>query len=152
MAIGNDRLFQALCEKVLNRPDLMQDDKFAVNTARVHHRDELMALLQTIFSGNTRAYWLGNLLDAGLPAGAVRTVEESLTSPEVAERGMLVDVPHPTIENLRLVKSPIRFSHTSVAVPTAPPRLGQHTERVLQEQLGYDGSAIEQLRQNQAIR
>lgn len=152
MAAGNDRLFQALCENVINRPDLVQNSDYATNDARVRHREALMAELTAIFAGNIRAYWLGHMLDAGLPAGAVRTVAESLSAPEVAERGMLTQVPHPTAETLRLVKSPIRFSQTPVNEPTAPPLLGQHTETVLRNVLGYDAARIEHLRRERAIR
>ncbi len=152
MALGNDRLFQILCDKVINRPDLAQNSDYVTNGARVRNREALMAELRVIFAENTRAHWLGHMLDAGLPAGAVRTVSESLSAPEVAERGMLTQVSHPTAGTLRLVKSPIRFSHTPVNEPTAPPLLGQHTEMVLQEVLGYDAARIEHLRREQAIR
>ncbi len=151
MAVGNDRLFRALCENVINRPDLAQNSDYATNDARVRNRGALMMELSAIFAGNTRAHWLGHLLEAGLPAGAVRTVSESLGAPEVAERGMLTQVSHPTAGTLRLVKSPIRFSQTPVNEPTAPPLLGQHTETVLRNVLGYDTARIEQLRREQAI-
>lgn len=152
LALGNDRLFQMLCENVIDRPDLLQHSDYATNTARVAHRESLMAELSAIFATNTRAHWLGRMLDAGLPAGAVRTVSESLNAPEVAERGMLTNVPHPTASTVRLVKSPVRFSQTPVTAPSAPPLLGQHTETVLQTILGYDAARIEHLRQECAIR
>lgn len=152
MALGNDRLFQILCDKVINRPDLAQNRDYATNAARVENREALMTELDAVFADNTRAHWLGHMLDAGLPAGAVRTVSESLNAPEVAERGMLTQVPHPTAGTLRLVKSPIRFSHTPVNEPTAPPLLGQHTEAVLRHILSYDAARIAYLRRERAIR
>lgn len=151
LALGNDRLFQALCEHVIQRPDIAQEAHYATNTARVEHREELMALLNDIFANDTRENWLRKMLDAGLPAGAVRTVSEALTAPDVLARGMMTSVSHPTAETVRLINSPIRFSETPVAQPTPPPLLGQHTDEVLGELLGYDGATIEGLRQANVI-
>jgi crotonobetainyl-CoA:carnitine CoA-transferase CaiB-like acyl-CoA transferase len=150
-ALANDRLFAALCDKVLQRPDIIANPQFATNEARVANRDALMALLKTIFEADTREHWLAKLIDAGLPAGAVRTVAENLTAPEVQARGMLTSVPHPTAQTLRLVKSPVRFSDAPLADPVAPPLLGQHTEAVLQELLGYDRETIQNLRDTKVI-
>ena len=151
MALANDRLFATLCEKVIDRPDIVQDAKFTTNTARVTNREALMDLLNAVFARDTRENWLRQLMDAGLPAGAVRTVAESLSAPEVLARGMLTRVPHPTAQTLRLVNSPVRFSETPVTTPVAPPLLGQHTEAVLQELLSYDWEAIQRLREAKVI-
>ena len=151
MALANDRLFATLCEKVIDRPDIVQDAKFTTNTARVTNREALMDLLNAVFARDTRENWLRQLMDAGLPAGAVRTVAESLSAPEVLARGMLTRVPHPTAQTLRLVNSPVRFSETPVTAPVAPPLLGQHTEAVLQGLLSYDWEAIQRLREAKVI-
>jgi crotonobetainyl-CoA:carnitine CoA-transferase CaiB-like acyl-CoA transferase len=151
MAVANDRLFTTLCEKVLQRPDIIADPQFATNADRVVNRDALMALLNTIFATDTRENWLAKMIDSGLPAGAVRTIAENLTAPEVQARGMLTSVPHPTAQTLRLVKSPVRFSDSPLTDPAAPPLLGQHTAIVLQELLGYDREAIQHLRDTKVI-
>ena len=152
LALANDRLFKVLCETVLQRPDLVQDVKFASNPARVANRDELMALLRPLFAHDTRENWLHRLQEAGLPAGAIRTISENLTSRDVADRNLVAHVPHPTAETVELVNSPVNFSATPVATPVVPPLLGQHTDEVLQDVLGYDQTQLDQLRQHQAIR
>jgi crotonobetainyl-CoA:carnitine CoA-transferase CaiB-like acyl-CoA transferase len=151
MAVANDRLFTILCEQVLQQPDIIANPLFASNTARVVNREALMNVLKTIFATDTRENWLDKLIAAGLPAGAVRTVAENLNAPEVQARGLLTDVLHPTAQTLQLVKSPIRFSDTPLSDPVAPPLLGQHTEAVLQELLGYDQEALQNLRDTRVI-
>ena len=152
LALANDRLFKVLCESVLQRPDIVQDAKFASNPARVANRDELMSLLRPLFADDTRENWLWRLQEAGLPSGAVRTISENLTSQDVADRNLVAHVPHPTAETVELVNSPLNLSATPVADPVAPPLLGQHTDEVLQDLLGYDQDQLDQLRQHQAIR
>jgi crotonobetainyl-CoA:carnitine CoA-transferase CaiB-like acyl-CoA transferase len=152
LACGTDRLFQALCREVLGRPDMAEDPRFADNAARAAHRDALFAHLEETFASDTCERWLERLEAAGLPAGAVRTVAEALESPEVAARGMLAEVEHPTAGALRLVASPLRLSDTPVVKPAAPPLLGQHTEEVLREVLGLDEPRLAALRQTGVIR
>jgi crotonobetainyl-CoA:carnitine CoA-transferase CaiB-like acyl-CoA transferase len=97
-------------------------------------------------------HWLGKLGAAGLPAGPVRSVSEALESSEARERGMVAHVKHPTAGDLRIVGSPYRLSATQVETPTAPPLLGQHTEDVLRDLLGYDKTRIADLRDAKVIR
>ena len=151
LAAANDRLFRALCDQVVQRPDLAEDARFATNATRVANRETLMAELRAIFAGDTREVWLQKLLAAGLPAGAVRTVAENVHSPEIQERGLLAHLPHPTAETVRLVNSPLRLSATPVVTPVAPPTLGQHTDDVLGTVLGYDAAKIAQLRQDKVV-
>ena len=89
---------------------------------------------------------------AGVPGGSVRTVAEALNAPETAARGMVATMPHPTIGDLRLVASPIKYSETPVADPVAPPLLGEHTDEVLSGLLDMSEGEIGALRDNGVIR
>jgi crotonobetainyl-CoA:carnitine CoA-transferase CaiB-like acyl-CoA transferase len=152
LAIGNDRLFATLCREVLERPDLLQDPRLVSNSTRLAHRREVNALLAEHFATQPRQHWLDRMREAGIPAGAVRSVPEAVESPEVAGRGMLATVPHPTAGDLRLIRSPLRLSDTPVAEPTAPPTLGQHTDEVLSGLLGLDAVRLAALRKAGVIR
>jgi len=152
VAVGNDRQFALLCERLLNLPDLVSDPKFATNAARVVNRDELIAILGPIFLTRTAEEWLAELQKAGIPSGAVRTVKQGLHAPETAARGMVQTVDHPTIGDLSLVASPLKLSRTPVVDPRAPPLLGQHSLEVLRDILGYDETTIAAIRASGAVK
>ncbi|MGE0715617.1 MAG: CaiB/BaiF CoA transferase family protein [Alphaproteobacteria bacterium] len=151
LACGNDLQYRALCAHVLARPDLATDPRFARNVDRVSHRTTLVALLQEIFRTATTAEWFAKAQAAGVPAGIVRDVPQVLSAPEVHARGMVARVEHPTIGALDIVASPLRLSDTPVVVPTPPPTLGQHTDQVLRDVLGYPADRIAALRAEGAV-
>lgn len=136
LAVGNDRQFKALCETVLDRPDLAADQRFVTNAERIRHRDALIPLLSEVLRTRPAAYWKERLSSTGIPIGAVRTVGQALASPEAQARHMVATVTHPTIGELKLPASPLKLSGTPVRYPSAPPLLGEHTAEVLRELLG----------------
>ena len=134
ITVGNEKQFEALCN-VIGKPDLCQDARFATNSTRVEHRDELVALLQPVFPSRTVAEWLA-LLEDELPCGPVHTLDKVFAEPQVEAREMLVTMEHPSIGDLPLVGSPLKFSQTPVTYRLPPPRLGEHTDEILREVLG----------------
>lgn len=87
LAAGSDRQFALLCA-VLGLEGLAGDPRFARNTARVARRQELAALLAPAAAALPRAELLRRLELAGVPAGAVNTVDQALGT-EVARRMVL---------------------------------------------------------------
>jgi crotonobetainyl-CoA:carnitine CoA-transferase CaiB-like acyl-CoA transferase len=145
LAVGNDAQFRAFAE-VVGEPGWSNDPRFATNPARVVHRDALLAMIRERFAGRTVAQWLAALEAAGVPAGPVRSVPEALDSPEARERGMI-----DRASGVPMVAPVPRLSATPARVDSAPPRLGEHTEAVLAELLGYDAERIAALRAAGAI-
>ena len=145
LAVGNDAQFRALCG-VLLEPGWAEDSRFATNPARVTHREALLPMLRERFARKTVTEWIASLEAAGIPAGPVRTVSEALACAETVERGMVVSVGGvPTVAPVpKLNKTPAR------ATP-APRRVGEHTDAVLAELLGYDAPRIAALRESGAI-
>ena len=152
LSVTNDRLFDKLCRDVLSRPELLDDPRFADNPTRAANREVLSALLGEIFAGGERDDWLAKFDAAGLPSGAVRQVSEAAESPEIAARGMVATVDHPTAGALRVVASPHKLSDTPAAAPSPPPLLGEHTEPLMRGLLGYDDGRIAALREDNTIR
>ncbi|MBI2586487.1 MAG: CoA transferase [Rhodospirillales bacterium] len=136
LAVANNRQFKTLC-RVLGLDRLPDDARFATNSLRVENRAALAPLLTAVFATKGRDHWLERLRGAGLPAGAIRTVDEVLESPEIAARGMVQEVAHPTLGTARLVASPLKLSGTPVREPMHPPTLGEHTVEVLTDVLGW---------------
>lgn len=123
LAIGANRQFRKLC-KVMGHPELADDPRYATNPARVENRETLYDVLEATFLSKTRDAWLAVLHAEGLPAGAIRTVDQVMEAPELAERGIVVTVEHETVGPMRLVASPIKLSKTPARVYFAPRPLG----------------------------
>ena len=149
VALSNDRIFNRFCREIINRPEIIEDPRFADGKARAENREEIHALLADIFAGDTRENWLVKM--RAFPVGPVRTVGEALESEEIAASGLLKTVEHPTAGSVRLVGSPYRFSRTPVRSPSAPPLLGADTDAVLNEILGFDETRIAKLREEKII-
>lgn len=147
LACANNRQFRDLCNAVVDRPDLPGDPRFATNTLRVTNRAALVAILAAAFAQRRCDEVVAACAAVNVPAGRVRTVEEALASPEVAERGMLY-----AVDGFRSTGSPLHFSATPVRSPSAPPALGEHSDAILRSVLGYGDEQLRELRAAGVIR
>jgi crotonobetainyl-CoA:carnitine CoA-transferase CaiB-like acyl-CoA transferase len=143
VAAPNDGLWRRLCE-ACEHPQLGADERFATNSGRVAHREEVVRALAEIFRTRGAEEWLTRLEAHGVPAGKVRGVHEALEAAAAAGDPATVVVDHPTIGELELVRSPIRLDPGGPgprpglgAATQAPPLLGEHTVQVLSE-IGVD--------------
>ncbi|MGD9902674.1 MAG: CaiB/BaiF CoA transferase family protein [Vicinamibacterales bacterium] len=150
LAVGNDALWQAFC-RAADLPDLAADPRFASNAGRLEHYAALKPRLDAAFRSRTRADWSARLLAAGVPCGAVRTVEEVFADPQTAARGMVQRVTHATLGEVAVTGVPVKLSDTPGEVRLPPPVLGQHTAAVMAE-LGYDRATIAELAAAGAVR
>ncbi len=136
IACANDRTWQRMAAQALARPDLAEHPHYARIADRNARYAELMPLLDEILRTQSREVWLARLREAGVPAGAVNKVSEAFDGPEIAARGMLTQVPHPTIGTVPNVALSFKLADTPLRAPVAAPLLGQHSRDVLTE-LGY---------------
>jgi formyl-CoA transferase/CoA:oxalate CoA-transferase len=132
LAVGNDDQFRRFCG-VLGRPALGTDARFATNPDRVRNYDALRAELGPLLSRWTRGDLLKALTAAGVPSGAVRSVTEALADPQLAAREMIVPLDHVSAGTIRVVGTPVKLSETPASIRTPPPKLGQHTQKILRE-------------------
>lgn len=136
LAAGNDKLFRITCS-VLERPDLADDLRFATNSARVEHRDELVGLMSALFERRPLSHWLEALEARGVPCAPVRRLDEVFASREGA--AMIEEVQDPVRGLLRLVANPILFESQGgpdgrrPATRLPPPLLGEHDGEVRDE-------------------
>ncbi|SFJ31178.1 CaiB/BaiF CoA transferase family protein [Bradyrhizobium sp. cf659] len=142
---GNDKIFQRLMAQVIDRADLAEAEIYATGPDRIRRRDELFAILGEAFARQPWSYWQARMRVAGVPCGQVRTVGEAIRSPEARERGIVTRIPHEKLGWIPNVTLPIRYSGTPIVDPVAAPAVGQHTESVLRELLGYDDSRLGRL-------
>jgi crotonobetainyl-CoA:carnitine CoA-transferase CaiB-like acyl-CoA transferase len=127
VAVGNDAQFRVFT-RILGRPELADDPRFATNPARVEHRDELAAALEAALAARRVAEWEADLRAAGIPCGQVNDIGQAIAF--ATELG-LEPVHDLGEEYLPQVRNPVRLSATPPAAPAPPPRLGEHTDEVL---------------------
>lgn len=150
VGVGNDRQFQALCN-MLGIPEIAADARFATNPQRVAHRDELIGLLADIFITADGARWLDGMSAAGIPCGPINTIDQVMTHPQIEHRGMIVDIPHPTAGSVKVVGPPFIMSDTPAQVRSHPPLLGEQTDEILRNRIGFSQEEITRLRDDGAI-
>ena len=144
IACANDRTWQRLCA-VLERPDLAAHPDYASTPDRIRNREALLAIVSSVLLTRGRADWLPRMRSAGVPAGAVNSLAEAFGSDEMAARGMVTAIPHPTAGSVPNIRLPFRMAGTPLADPVAAPGLGQDSVAVLRDLLGYDAGRIEAL-------
>lgn len=145
IAVGNDAQYARLCE-IGGRPELASDARYATNADRVRHREQLVPHLAAMIAAQPVAWWLERLEAAGVPAGPIRSIAEALADPQVAARGLRLNLPHPLAGSVPLLGLPIRLSDAPPTYERAPPLLGADTEAVLREWLGLDEVRLAELR------
>jgi crotonobetainyl-CoA:carnitine CoA-transferase CaiB-like acyl-CoA transferase len=130
IAVGNDQQFRKLCE-VLNQPSLANDPTCATNKARVENRAALIPILNQLTSSRTRTELVTSLEAHGVPAGPINTVEDVFSDPQVQARDMLLALEgaSPGTTSLQGVRTPIRFSRSTLNVSDRSPTLGEHGRR-----------------------
>ena len=150
IAVGNDEQWRRFCT-VLELPDLAEDPRFATNRSRVTAHDELHPLLDRRVRTRTRDEWIERLSAAGIPCGAVKDLGQVLNDPQLVARDMIEQLSHSKVGALKLLGVPIKLSGTPGRVASPPPRLGEHTDAILREDLGLSQADIENLRSNAVI-
>jgi len=144
------RFWSALC-KALGIEHLENDPRFAVLEVRNTNREELLRILDETFSGKTSREWLEILEANGIPCAPINDLKAALEDPTTRALNMVVDIKHKGVDlNFRATGNPVRMSECETKY-SSPPLLGEHTEEVLKNLLGYSDTKMEHLMQQKAI-
>ncbi len=144
VGVGSDKLWTEFC-RVLERPELAGDPRYATNADRVRNRAALLATIYPILERRPTDEWVASFGAAGIPTGRINDVAGALATPSVHQRGTILEVDHPKAGRRPMGGNPIRIGSPSDRPRVAPPLLGQHTDEVLGS-LGYDRPAVAALR------
>src|SRR5881409_3706678 len=136
--------------KILGRPELGDDPKLADRMGRAARNDELDALVEAWTEKRTKHETMETLAGAGIPCGAVLDSGEVLTDPSLIERGMVVELDHPTRGRFPMPGNPVRLSDSPTDVKRAP-FLGEHTAEVLGRWLGCGADELRALERKRVI-
>ena len=130
IGVANQNLWSKLC-RVLELDELEADPRFSDNPARLRHREELGAIIQTRLSEDMTDHWLNKFGEAGIPSGPVLTYGQSLTHPQILARQMVL--PDRTRDGKNTLGMPVKLSETPATLRQPAPRLGEHTDAILHE-------------------
>ncbi|MGW5682454.1 CaiB/BaiF CoA transferase family protein [Nonomuraea sp. NPDC003754] len=128
IAVANDVQWRKVAALLDIDPD---DAKYATNRQRFAHRDELIVEMEKALARHDRAHWLAALAKLGVPAGAIRTLDEVYAWDQTRSQGLVVEVDHPVLGRIELPGPPLRFDGAEPVEHTAPPALDQDGENVL---------------------
>jgi len=141
---ANNRLWASICHS-LGCEQLIDDPRFADNSSRRAHREELAELLSERTRRHTTAVLVETLSAVGVPVGPILHYDEILESEHARAREMTITQEHPTAGEVRVLGVPYKLAATPAAVRTPAPTLGQHTDETLAA-LGYGPGEIGELR------
>jgi crotonobetainyl-CoA:carnitine CoA-transferase CaiB-like acyl-CoA transferase len=145
LAVGNDRQFAGFCGAA-GCPELAADERFRTNAGRVANRGVLVPEIDRLCRQKTTRQWLDALAPVGVPCGPINNLAEVFDEPQVRHRKMRFDLPHPQGGQVPQVRNPVLYSRTNLEYRDPPPLLGQHTQAVLQQELGVSASEFGTLR------
>lgn len=129
IACGNEAQWRKLAPILGIDPE---DPRYATNQQRFAHRDELIADMEKALGTADRAHWLGLLAEAGIPAGAIRSIDEVYNWEQTRSQGLVVEVDHPVLGRIELPGPTLRFDGLPPREHTPPPLLGEHNDAVLE--------------------
>jgi len=150
IGIGSDKLWRTFCP-LLGLAPLADDPRFVTNAARNANRSELITALQDTLLTKTYEEWEQILTPAGVPMGAINTLDDVVAHPQVRARDSIVRSTHPVAGTIETVEPPVRLSDTPGSIRRPAPLLGEHTDEVLRERLAMSDAEIARLRENGVI-
>lgn len=147
---GNDKLFGLLTE-LMEREDLKIDEKFIINAKRVKNHALLKPIIEEWLKDKEGDKIVEKLLEKGIPAAPINTIDKVVTDPHVLSREMFVEVDHPIAGKMKLTGNHLKFSETPAIIKTPAPLLGEHLDEVLKDILKLDDSTILKLKEEKVF-
>lgn len=150
LTIAADTVFQRLCT-CMDRRDLTVDPKFATHRARVENYSEINSIVADWIRANAVDHVCKTLRENGVPHSLAYTVADIACDPHYAARGSIATVENPRLGALKMPAPVPHMSDTPAPALRPAPTLGQDTEGVLEELLGFDAARIAELRRTGII-
>jgi crotonobetainyl-CoA:carnitine CoA-transferase CaiB-like acyl-CoA transferase len=134
----------------IGREDLLGDERFAGNLARMENLEALEQELERTLQAEPVDVWVERIIAAGVPAGPILDYSQVLDDPHTLARGMVTDVEHPVAGTVKTLGSPVKLSKSRLSSIRPAPLLGQHTDEVL-GQFGLEPDRIAGLRERGVV-
>ena len=149
IAVITDNFWQNL-KQVVDCPEF-DDPKYDGQPGRWKDRDMINRRLNETLSQQPSEYWLEKLQEKRIPCAPVNRFSQALSDEQVLHRNMVVELQHPNGNATRGPGNPIKLSRTGEERFSPAPVVGQDTDQVLKNLLGYDDARISELKEERAI-
>jgi crotonobetainyl-CoA:carnitine CoA-transferase CaiB-like acyl-CoA transferase len=149
LGLGNDSIWKRFWQAV-GEPAKGEDPRHASNADRRNVRAEIVGDIQRLLKTKPRDTWLKIFSEAKVPAGPVNSIDDLTSDPELIARGLFYTAESPGRRTPQ-VGFGIGIDGGNLTWRSPPPRLGEHTDAVLEQWLGYDAAATAQLRTQKLI-
>jgi len=150
VSVTTEKMWDKFCH-VMEIPEFIHDPRFDVNKKRVMNRDQLVPLLEKKIAARDSDEWISEFREVSIPCGRVNSMDRVFNHPQIKPRNMVVEVKHPTAEKLKLIGIPVKYSETPGSVRLPPPLLGQHTQEIISDLLGYSKEEVNALRKEGVV-
>ena len=150
IAATNDAMWIRACE-ALGRPELLEDPRFATRADRSANASELEREVAGWFLERTMTEAVDHLSSFSVPCAPVNDVEHAAKDPHMSEREIMMEVPDPIAGSIHVTGKMIKFSRTPIVVGSAP-MVGEHTNEVLRDILGYPQERVQALQDSDVVR
>ena len=128
--VGNDKMWARLC-KVMDREDLLEDERFATNELRrENYKPALYEIMSEYAGRHTKKEIETIMAEVDVPCGPVLSVKEAIEHPQIQSRDMMVHVQHPTAGDLYIQGIVPKLSESPGEVVAPSPLVGQHNREV----------------------
>ncbi|MAE94657.1 MAG: carnitine dehydratase [Deltaproteobacteria bacterium] len=139
--------------RAIGREELVDDERFATMEARAGHTEACVTIIDEALASAPRDEWVRRLKES--PGDFIFTIvndiEDLVDDPQVKANDYIVDVEHPQFGTTAMVGLPVRLRETPGSIRNTAPELGQHTEEILMEVLGYEWDRISELRDKKVL-
>ena len=151
IAAGNQKLYEKLCNEVLERPDMITDPRFVDMPGRLANQDAIAEVIEERIKDLTPNEAAELVLAHGIPAGPIMNIKEILDDPHVKEREMFVEMDHPTLGKVTVNGCAIKLMDTKPSVRTPAPQLGQNNRDIFEGVLGMTEEQFNTLHEKQVF-
>lgn len=146
-----DHFWGNFCE-VLGKPEWGKDPRFNSRAARLQNKEVLIPMIEEILKTRSGDEWLEDLVRVGVPAGPINTMDRILADPHILSREMVVEIDGQAKDTVKTIGNPLKMGETPIKGFSRPPILGEHTQEILANILGYSTEKIESLRKKGSVK
>ncbi|MFH1087765.1 MAG: CoA transferase [Chloroflexota bacterium] len=150
VAAHREGFWKNLCV-ALGHEEWQTDPRFDTQEKRKTKRDMVLGVIEEVLKTKTTDEWLRILTEGDVPCCRLNTIADAVVDPQVLHRNMIISVKHPSGVTLKMPGNPIKMSGTVEESFQFAPSLGQHTDQILTDLLGYPQDTISELRKKKVI-
>lgn len=150
IAIFSEEEWESL-KKAMGTPSWMDEERFATLESRRAHQSELDARIEEWTATRYSDWLMAELLRQGVRAGMVKDAREVVEDDTLRRRGFWAYLDHPEVGRSLYNRAPMMFSQTPLVLEAAAPRIGQHTQEVLNGMLDYSEEEIEKMTREEVL-